>query len=96
MMLMLSKTGLGSWAHMNLHESKSPEERREDSGIAALPEVGGGGSRDEQAPSSLPLASLSEARQGTLGSFAPVLSFQGWPASCTYCLKWLNPTSRLN
>lgn len=41
MMLMLSKTGLGSWAHMNLHESKSPEERREDSGIAALP--GGGG-----------------------------------------------------
>ena len=42
MMLMLSKTGLGSWAHMNLHESKSPEERREDSGIAALPGGGGG------------------------------------------------------
>lgn len=57
MMLMLSKTGLGSWAHMNLHESKSPEERREDSGIAALPDVGGG-SRDERAPSSLPLASF--------------------------------------
>ena len=31
MMLMLSRTGLGSWAHMNLHESKSPEERGQDS-----------------------------------------------------------------
>ena len=36
MMLMLSRTGLGSWAHMNLHESKSPEERRQDSVIGAL------------------------------------------------------------
>ena len=36
MMLMLSRTGLGSWAHMNLYESKSPEERGQDLGIAAL------------------------------------------------------------
>lgn len=32
MMLMLSKTGLGSWAHMNLHKSKS--RKRERSGRA--------------------------------------------------------------
>ena len=39
MMLMLSRTGLGSWAHMNLHESKSPEECGQDSAIAALGET---------------------------------------------------------
>ena len=36
MMLMLSKTGLGSWAHMNLHKGQRREERSQDSVIAAL------------------------------------------------------------
>lgn len=43
MMLMLSRTGLGSCAHMNLHQSKSPEETRQDSVIGALDGIAGRG-----------------------------------------------------
>lgn len=37
MMLMLSKTGLGSWAHMNLHKSKSRKRERSGRGHCCCP-----------------------------------------------------------
>lgn len=86
MMLILSKTGLGSWAHMNLHRARAGREtsrlschrQRSENGACCI-------------PSSLPLASFPEAKNLKRFSIALVSGV----ASKLHILLAGNPTSRL-